>query len=275
VLKLHDENITGGATGTIRKLLTDARAQKGSSFNFNLRLVYMCECYGATTNDDWLAIGAETSVGSKCVNFMAEPMITLFTHKYVLENKPVAVAAAESFNEAKAVWTAANVLFPVLGYSTPVSIASGCIKGEDKYETSRPIVAGNGNIKFNPLVTNFVIPTSFRAIGDNLGTTADDNLTEGTYQIINAASTTNRQLNLNGSCSSDPICKVQLFEPSSANNNKWIVKKIDGILGGYTIKSAENNKFLDADLGFPGGNVFISNVFLNCCKVNTASRIPA
>lgn len=274
-LVLNNETLTGGTTGTIRKLLTDARAQRGPKFSFNLRLVYMCHCYGGTTNDDWLAIGAKTSVGSKCLNFMAEPMITLFTHKFVLENKSIDVAAHESWTEATAAWTAANSLFPVLGYNTPPAAGFGCIAGQNKYQTSKPTVEGDGSIKFNPLKTSFVIPTTFRQVGDIAGTTSDDNLAEGTYHIINAASTTNKQLNVHNGCLDESICKVQLYQPSTASNNKWVVSKIDGILGGYTIKSVANNKFLDADLSLPGGNLLVANVFENACKVNTASRISS
>ncbi|MFL5742207.1 MAG: RICIN domain-containing protein [Flavisolibacter sp.] len=272
VLLLHDGETMNGTS--IRSLLTDARAQKGSSFNFNLRLVYMCECYGSTVNDDWSAIGARASVGSKCVNFMAEPMITLFTHKYVLENKSVSIAAAESFNEAKATWTAANVVLPQLGYNIPPGTAERCAANDDKYETSRPLVQGDGNIKFNPLVTSFVVPTSFRMVGDVIGTTNDDQLAEGTYYIVNAASTSNKGLNVSSDCVNEPLCKVQLND-GQTSNNKWLVSKIDGILGGYTIKSVANNKFIDADLSLPGGNLFVANVFENGCKINTAARLSS
>jgi hypothetical protein len=281
-LVLHNEILTGGASGTIRKLLTDARAQKGSTYNFNLRLVYMCECIGSTVNDDWRAIGARVSVGSKCLNFMAEPMITLFIHKYLLENKTVTTAAAESFNEAKAAWQTANAAIPQLGYSTP---PAGC-GSDDKYESSRPLVAGDGTIKFNPNSINLTsfnpINASFRTVGDLLGTTAEDELAEGTYFIINSASSTNKYLDVSGSCLNDDICKVQLWDlGDSPSNNKWVIKKIDGVLGGYTLKCVANNKFLDADMNPhdpPTGIIDVSfnvtpNVFFNGCKVNTAARI--
>lgn len=62
----------------IRSLLTDARAREGSGFNFNLRLVYMCNCKGGNTNDAWISIGAKTAVGSVNNNYMPEPQITYF-----------------------------------------------------------------------------------------------------------------------------------------------------------------------------------------------------
>lgn len=283
LLVLHDETLTGGTTGTIRKLLTDARAQKGSKFDFNLRLVYMCECIGSTVNDDWRAIGARVSVGSKCLNFMAEPMITLFIHKYLLENKTVATSASESFNEAKAVWQAANAVVPQLGYSTPPA-GFGCAPGEDKYETSRPLIAGDGNVQFNPNAQNLgsaFTNISFRTIGNLTGTTADDDLQEGTYYIVNGASSTNKYLDVSGSCLDESICKVQLYDMGqSPSNNQWVVKKIDGILGGYTLKCVANNKYLDADLNphDPQENILdvtfnlTPNVFFNGCKINTAPR---
>lgn len=278
-LLLHNETLTGGTTGTIRKLLTDARAQKGAKFNFSLRLVYMCECYGATTNDDWLAIGAKVSVGSKCLNFMAEPMITLFVNKYVNENKTVATAAAESFNEAKTYWTGANTLVPQLGYATPPAAGFGCVAGESKYETSRPIVAGAGSTRFSTATGDITLGSlvtnpSFRTVGNLLGTTADDELKEGVYYIKSAAST--KYLDVSGSCLDEALCKVQLWDlGQSTSNNKWVVTKIDGILGGYTLKCVANNKFLDADLAFPGGDLLKSNVFENGCGINVASRISS
>ena len=40
--------------------------------NLNLRMVYMCNCYGSTVNDDWLAAGAKASVGSHMNDMMPE-----------------------------------------------------------------------------------------------------------------------------------------------------------------------------------------------------------
>ena len=70
-----------GANGTIRSLLTDAQARGVSSLK--LRMVYMCNCFGSTLNDDWLAVGAKASVGSKELDMMPEPMTTFFLHNWV------------------------------------------------------------------------------------------------------------------------------------------------------------------------------------------------
>ena len=70
-----------GANGNIRTLLPDAQARGVSSLN--LRMVYMCNCYGSTLNDDWLAIGAKASVGSRQLDMMPEPMTSFFVHNWV------------------------------------------------------------------------------------------------------------------------------------------------------------------------------------------------
>lgn len=74
-----------GTNGNIRSLLTDAQSRGVNSLN--LRMVYMCNCYGSTLNDDWLAIGAKASVGSRELDMMPEPMTTFFLHNWVTGQK--------------------------------------------------------------------------------------------------------------------------------------------------------------------------------------------
>jgi hypothetical protein len=81
-LQLHVEpHLTGRANGNIRSLLAEARDRQLGAFN--LRLVYMCNCYGSTLNDDWLAVGAKVSIGSRQLDMMPEPMITFFVHNWI------------------------------------------------------------------------------------------------------------------------------------------------------------------------------------------------
>jgi hypothetical protein len=152
-LRLNGENLTGRTTttitspttglsttitnqGTIRKLLTDARATQGSTFNFKLRLVHMCNCFGATTNDDWLAIGAKASVGAPLINWMPEPMITYFWDDFVKNDKRVTQAAADSLAATRVIWQA------VPGYTTVQA------NGLTKLQETQQVVAGNGNLIF-------------------------------------------------------------------------------------------------------------------------------
>ncbi|MFT4636861.1 MAG: hypothetical protein ACI8T1_000169 [Verrucomicrobiales bacterium] len=66
--------LTGGTTGNIRTPIRDAIILTGGQVtSLNLRMVYMCNCWGSTLNDDWLAAGAEVSVGSRFNNYMPEP----------------------------------------------------------------------------------------------------------------------------------------------------------------------------------------------------------
>lgn len=74
-----------GANGNIQSLLADAQTRGVSSLN--LRMVYMCNCFGSTLNDDWLAIGAKASVGSRQLDMMPEPMATFFIHNWVTGQK--------------------------------------------------------------------------------------------------------------------------------------------------------------------------------------------
>jgi hypothetical protein len=74
-LMLFGDSLTGGSNGNIRSMLAEARRLKGSStFSFKLRLVYMGDCFASSLNDDWLAIGAKTSIGSEHLDYMPEPM---------------------------------------------------------------------------------------------------------------------------------------------------------------------------------------------------------
>lgn len=152
-LRLNGENLTGQTTttitnpltgvrstvtnpGSIRKLLSDARATQGSTFNFKLRLVHMCNCFGATTNDDWLAIGAKTSVGAPLMNWMPEPMITYFWDDFVKNDKRAIQAASDSLAATRLVWQF------VPGYGTVQD------NGLTKLQETQQAVAGNVNLIF-------------------------------------------------------------------------------------------------------------------------------
>jgi hypothetical protein len=142
-LILHNgATLTGGVNGNIRSLLTEARSDRGSSFNFKLRLVYMCNCYGSTVNADWVAIGARASVGSAFNNYMPEPMITTFINGFVNNNVPARTAADNAWNIARALYT----LVPTYQDVEP---QNGNL---NKIDQSRPMVAGsNPNLRHTNL----------------------------------------------------------------------------------------------------------------------------
>ena len=133
LLLFDNKSLTGAASGTIRSLLTEARAQKGSAFNFNLRLVYMCNCFASSCNDDWVAIGAKASIGSAFLNCMPEPMITFFINDFVGNNVPANTAALNAWNASKIFYAA------VPGYTTP-DPANGNL---NKIDQSKPVIAGS------------------------------------------------------------------------------------------------------------------------------------
>ncbi len=172
-------NLSGGDDGNIRKLLTDART-KGkykkklkdhghiiNSFKFNLRMVYMCNCEASTLNDDWLAIGAKASVGSKNNNYMPEPVITLFLN-YWLAGKKVKNAAKKAYDESalfftpiyppttKITYVTKYFTYPCGTFTDPfkkckkkVRIPNGVkFTTNSKITDSKLVVAGNGNLVF-------------------------------------------------------------------------------------------------------------------------------
>jgi len=95
-LNLHgNEVLTGGRSGNIRSLLRDAKRERCNSLN--LRMVYMCNCYGSTLNDDWRSIGADASVGSHQNDWMPEPMTTFFIHNW-LSGQTAKKAAKNAYN---------------------------------------------------------------------------------------------------------------------------------------------------------------------------------
>lgn len=95
LLALNGESLRGGANGNIRSLLTEAQARGVP--RLNLRMVFMCNCWGSTLNDDWLAAGAKVAVGSKQDNWMPEPMTTFFMQNW-LGGVSAANAAARAYD---------------------------------------------------------------------------------------------------------------------------------------------------------------------------------
>ena len=262
------EKLTGGTAGNIRSLLSDARTRENNpKFSFNLRLVYMANCVGGSTNDDWVAAGADASVGSICYNAMPEPMITLFTNKFVRENKTASVAANEAYNESVFAWQTFSALYDLkLGDPPPAS--TGCSSFKTVYASSKPVVGGNGSLKFNPAAlsviqvlenTTFVAGEAIQSAVD-AGATAAGNavesiqynasnifanvlgnaIPEGTYYIKCLKGGKNLKV-YQSDCQSSDGSGVVLHSLGSATcDNKFTIKKV-GV--GYSIKAA--GKFLE------------------------------
>lgn len=89
----------------IQNLLVQAR-QQHAGMNFNLRLVYMCNCFSGTLLDSWLSIGAKTALGCDGVNYMPEPQITFFFDDFVKKNYTSFDANTRSFNASNTIWAA-------------------------------------------------------------------------------------------------------------------------------------------------------------------------
>ncbi len=172
-------DLKGGIDGNIRTLLNDAKSKPKhkkairnnghtlNSFKFNLRMVYMCNCYGSTLNDDWIRIGAKVSIGSKRNNYMPEPMITFFTHNW-LSGEKIKNAAKNAYTDTSFFY---GLLYPprtkitykdiIVEYPCPTftNLLKKCKKKirvrkgvkfitNSKITDSKLIVSGNGNMVF-------------------------------------------------------------------------------------------------------------------------------
>jgi hypothetical protein len=168
-LQLHgSERLTGGSGGNIRSLLADARSRGAADLN-NLRMVYMCNCFGSTVNDDWRAIGARASVGAADTNFMPEPTTTFFMNDW-LSGKTVGQTAQGAFDGAKMFFLAIFPPVVVPKYKTvteqywcgdfPMPWTKTCtrtrrvfdgytVQDNPRVQRSRLIVSGNANITFS------------------------------------------------------------------------------------------------------------------------------
>ena len=122
----------------IRNLLADARTRENNpGFKFNLRLVHMCNCFGGTLNDDWLAIGAKVSVGAPTMNWMPEPMNTFFWEDFLKRDKTVSKAAADSLASTRPFYTVIpdyHVVDPEIGLN--------------RLDETRQTVSGDRNLIF-------------------------------------------------------------------------------------------------------------------------------
>lgn len=89
----------------IENLLVQAR-KAHAGMNFNLRLVYMCNCFSGSLLDSWLGIGAKTALGCDSINYMPEPQITFFFEDFVKKNFTSYEANTRSFNASNLIWSA-------------------------------------------------------------------------------------------------------------------------------------------------------------------------
>jgi len=122
----------------IRNLLADARTRENNpNFEFKLRLVHMCNCFGSTLNDDWRAIGAKVSVGARFNNYMPEPMNSFFWDDFLKKDKTVDKSAADSH-------TFTVPFYSILPDYHTVDPDSGL----NKFDESRQVVSGDRHLIF-------------------------------------------------------------------------------------------------------------------------------
>jgi hypothetical protein len=157
----------------IRKLGADFAQARVTN---KLRLVYMCNCYGQTTNNDWTTIGAKVSIGPNQINYMPEPMTTFFMNDWISGQFTASQAAARSWNGsipwyslvyppvATAQFRSATVTYPCGGSwditkwpwvwvtkycSVTVQVPVGVnLTPHPNILSSQPVLAGNGGLRF-------------------------------------------------------------------------------------------------------------------------------
>lgn len=158
-------HLRGGADHNIRSLLTDAQARGVN--NLRLRMVYMCNCFGSTLNDDWLAIGARVAIGSRQLDMMPEPMTTFFINNWLAGQK--AKDAAKNAYEAtvpfylpiyppttRIKYKSKQVSYPCPTPTDWFRTCTGTVQVPDGVEVvphtyveqSRLVVSGNQNLRY-------------------------------------------------------------------------------------------------------------------------------
>jgi hypothetical protein len=133
-LVLHGTERLNGKN--IAEILDEAKLKGCSSVN--LRLVYMCNCYGSTLNEAWTAIGAKVAIGPKCNDYMPEPMTSEFLILWAEKGECASDAALHAYNYSKAAYWAIPVPLPLLVGTLYAS--------NGWFETSRLMVTGNGGV---------------------------------------------------------------------------------------------------------------------------------
>lgn len=88
----------------IESLLSDAQ-KAYPRLQSNLRLVYMCNCYGASLAAAWHKIGAKTVLGCEDVNYMPEPQTTYFFDDFVKKGNSAKEACRRSFEASNNLWS--------------------------------------------------------------------------------------------------------------------------------------------------------------------------
>ncbi len=164
VMKIRP-NLSGGPRGNIRSLRP--AAQRRGVTKLNLRMVYMCNCFGSTLNDDWTAIGAKASVGSRMNDYMPEPMTTFFIHNW-LSGQKVKDAAKNAYRATIPFYVAVyppttkirhkkiKVRYPCPTWTDPFKMCDKEVQIPDgvdlitnsKIAETELVVRGNGNTVF-------------------------------------------------------------------------------------------------------------------------------
>ncbi|MFB2935749.1 hypothetical protein ACE1B6_10900 [Aerosakkonemataceae cyanobacterium BLCC-F154] len=131
---------------SIKELLTDAQGRGVTKLN--LRMVYMCNCYGASVNDDWLEIGAKVSIGSRERDMMPEPMTTFFVHNW-LAGETAKDAARNAYEASISFYLPLYPPTPKTKYKT-VEVSYPCPTRKDPFKKCKKSVQVPDGVEFVP-----------------------------------------------------------------------------------------------------------------------------
>ena len=111
----NDNVVLNGGNSMTGDMIRDigAAAVASGCRSVNLRMVFMCNCFGSTLNCAWLDIGARVAVGPKKNDYMPEPMTTDFLTLWAEVGQNAADAASHAYDLSKTAYWA--VAFPVIG----------------------------------------------------------------------------------------------------------------------------------------------------------------
>ncbi len=93
-------------------------------------MVYLCNCHGSTTNDDWRSLGAKVAIGPSANNYIPEPVTTFFLQNW-LDSRTASQAAQTAFDTSVPFY---SLVFPPAATTqfTPVTQSVWC--GEEWVE---------------------------------------------------------------------------------------------------------------------------------------------
>ncbi len=100
---------------------------------------------------------------------------------------------------------------------------------------------------YNGIGTHTIWVEALNPSGSVIPPFTDEDLTEGTYYIKCVRG--GKYLDVEYDCRNNNGCKVQLYSlGQTPTNNQFRVKKVAGVIGGYTLQCVAGNKYIDGNM---------------------------